>query len=398
MSRPLSGIPPSPLGLNIAVVSHDVFWPVRGGGGIRVYWATRLFLSRGHNVSVIAPFLHGDGLAKVFPDVRIHSIGRITRFSSLKELQYIILMLRSFVCLMAVRADVIYAQNVVAGFPAVLAGRLLRIPVVFDMIDLLTGYSKNTFVYRLGPRFEKWVMKHADFVIVTSRNLKVLGEAVGVWRLEQVRHGVDLRIFHPRSGNRKWIVFAGGIEKNDGVLLIPEAAKIILSAGADRRTASSDIRFLFVGEGKALPALVRKVRDLGLSDRFEFRGWVEQAELPPILADSRLGLIPSLNVAGTSYAYPLRSIECMAAGIPFVASDLEGIREQTEGSGGGLLFRPGSAEDLANAMLRLLENPSLSGILGRKGRRWAVRNADWRKNALRICEICEETVQKRKSA
>jgi glycosyltransferase involved in cell wall biosynthesis len=359
-----------------------VFWPVRGGGGVRVHSVARVLQDRGHRLSVIAPFLNSKGLHKVFPNIRIRSTGRVTRFSQVKEIRYAILMVRTFLRLIMEKADVIFAQNVVAGFPAIFAGRLLDIPVVFDMSDLLTGYSRNPFVYRFGPKLEQWVMRQANFVVVTSQNLMELGLTCSARRVEKVRNGVNLELFYPRSQNRDSIVFVGGMEVNDGVLIIPEAAKIVLRS-------FHDIRFECVGDGKALSPLIQKVSDLGLSSRFQFRGWMDQKDIPDVLAGAKIGLITSLKVAGTVYASPLRSIEYMAMGIPFVASDLEGIREQTEKCRGGILFRAGSAESLAESILRLLNNPALYRTLGRNGRAWVIRHADWGKNALRIAEICE---------
>ena len=372
--------------MHIAVASHDVFWPVRGGGGVRVYWVTRALLERGHRITVIAPFLHRRDLDKPFPGIRIWSIGRITRFSAHKELRYAVLMARTFIRLMRIRADVFYAQNVVAALPAVCAGRLRHVPVVFDMIDLLTGYSRNAAARRIGAVLETWVLKRADAVAVTSRNLMQLARDCGSKNTEQVRHGVDLETFFPRRSRRDTVAFVGGIEANDGVDLIPRAAQAVLKE-------FPRIRFLFVGEGKALPGLVRQVRVSGMKDRFEFRKWVDQSKLPGILARALVGLVTSYRSPGTDYAYPLRSIEYMAMGVPFVASDLEGVREQAERSRGGLLFESGNAEALAEALLRILRDPGLARRLGQNGRSWALEHADWKTNAARVADLCESVVR-----
>ena len=369
--------------LAVTVASHDVFWPVRGGGGVRVFWVTRFLLRRGHRVTVVAPFLHRDGLSREFKGIRVRSIGKVTRFSAFKEGRYAVLMVRVFFRLLAAPADVIYAQNVVAALPAVFAARLRCVPLVFDMIDLLTGYSKSALAVRFGPALEKWVLRRADAAVVTSRNLRALGEACGAMRVEQVRHGVNLERFFPRPGRRDTVVFIGGMEANDGLDLIPVAARTVLRE-------FPGIRFLFVGECKALPALVRQVHSLGLDGSFEFRGWVDQSEVTAVLARARVGLITSRRVAGTVYAYPLRSIEYMAMAVPFVASDLEGVREQAERSGGGLLFESGDADALARAVLRILRHPDLARRLGRNGRRWVLQHADWTRNAARVAEICEQ--------
>jgi glycosyltransferase involved in cell wall biosynthesis len=370
--------------IRVAVASHDVFWPLRGGGGIRVYWVTAALARNGDRVHVVAPFLHGRGLCTAFPGISFGSTGRYTRFVRFKEAVYAVLMVRTFFRLLAAAADVFYAHNVVAGLPALAAGRLRKIPVVFDMDDLLTGYSKNRWVYRFGSGLEKRVARLADAVIVPTR----FGASwVGDWgakRIEIIRHGADLERFRPRpsAARRRTVVFIGGMEPNDGVLLVPEAAEKIL-----RRFP--EIRFLFVGEGKALPELERSARTRGVSENFEIRGWVDQAKIPEILSGSEIGLITSLEVSATVFSAPLRSYEYMASGLPYAASDLPGIREQTEESGAGLLFRPGDGAALAEVLIRLLSDGRLRRRLGGNGRSYAERNGDWMSAGLRIAGVCE---------
>jgi glycosyltransferase involved in cell wall biosynthesis len=335
-------------------------------------------------VTVVAPFLHGRGLQNAFPGVLRRSTGRFTRFVRFKEAVYVILMARTLRRLLASGAEVIYAHNVVAALPAVIAGKIMKLPVVYDMDDLLTGYSKNPWVYRLGPKLEKWTARNADKVIVPSAFGASCCSAWGAKRIEIVRHGADLERFRfrSRSGRGRTVVFVGGMEPNDGVLLVPAAAKTVLGR-------FPDARFLFVGEGKALPELKRLAESTVLSDRFEFRGWVDQSRIPGILSESAVGLITSLDVSATAFSSPLRTYEYMAVGLPFAASDLPGIREQTELSGAGLLFKPGDADALAGVLISLLSDLRLSARLGMNGRNYVLRNGDWNRAGIRIAGLCE---------
>jgi glycosyltransferase involved in cell wall biosynthesis len=242
-------------------------------------------------------------------------------------------------------------------------------------------------VYRLGPFLEKWVVRRAERVIVSSRLGRAWCRARGAERVQVVRHGVDLERFVPASGAKKETVsFTGGMEINDGVLLVPDAAVRVLRRHP--RTV-----FLFAGEGKALPVLVRRVRELKLEHAFEFRGWVDQARVAEILNVSSVGLITSLSVSATVFSSPLRSYEYMASGLPFVAPDLDGIREQVEDSRAGVLFKNGDADALADAILKLLDDRTLRSRLGRNGRAYVEKHGDWRKNAAAIGRICEEAVR-----
>jgi len=373
--------PGSPL--RVVVVAHDRLWPPCGGGSIRIHWVIRLLSARGHRVTVVAPLLHQEGLAEAFPNVRFLQTGRFSRFVRFKEFVYLIHMIRTFFRLLSIPADVFYAQSAVVGIPTVLAARLRNIPVVFDMIDLITGLSKNPLVCRYGQFFEKWVVRYADFTIVTAANLVSFAKNAGAPNAELVRHGVDLTRFYPRPVQKKpWIVYMGGIEVFDGVFLIPEAASMLSKE-------FPDLHFLFVGEGKMLSLLQESIQALDLSSRFEFRGWVPQTEIPDLLSQSLLGLITNLRSPGMMYAAPLRLVEYMAMGLPFVAPDLPGIEEQVRNSQAGLLFKTGDAKSLAEAIRTLLKDSSLRERLGKNGRAYALRHANWNQNAGRIVEICE---------
>lgn len=371
--------------MRIAVVSHDTFWPLRGGGGIRVYWVVRNLLDRGHRVSVVAPFLHQNGMDVHFPGIHVLSLGKITRFVAMKELVYAFMMKVAFFRLLFLKCDVIYAHNVVAALPAVLVGNLRRIPVIFDMDDLLTGYSKHPWVYKMGPRLEAWVARRAILTLATSHHVEAWCHERGIERTMIIRHGVALDLFSIPPRERKYITFTGGIEVNDGVLLIPDAAKLVLNE-------FPDIQFLFAGEGKDLQRLKDAVHTAGLEKAFVFRGWVNHEEIPEILAESQVGLITSLEVSATVFSSPLRSYEYMAAGLPFVASDLSGIVEQVELSQAGITFKNGDSESLAESILTLLKDKTLREKLGKNGRKYVEAHCDWNKNVTEISEICEKMV------
>ncbi len=367
--------------MDIAVVSHDTFWPLRGGGGIRVQWVAKCLVKTGHTVTVFAPFLQDKGLNEEFGAMRFVNLGRISRFVPLKEIVYFYLMTGIFFRLLFRKFDIIYAHNVVAAVPSVLVGMIRGKPVIVDMDDLLTGYSRNSLVYRFGSRLECWTARRSRSTIVTSEYVKKWSEERGITNTHIVRHGVDLALFFPQASERRDIILTGGIEVNDGVLLIPYAAQIILKKFPNEK-------FVFVGEGKELKTLKRLVTSLNLENSFIFEGWKDHKEIPEILCRSRIGLITSLKVSATDFSSPLRTYEYMAVELPYVASDLCGIREQVELSGSGILFKSGDAEDLATAILTLLEDERLRNALGRRGRQYVLENCDWQKNAERICQIC----------
>ena len=369
--------------LRIGVVSHDCFWPLKGGGGIRVYWVTKAMIQKQHDVSVIAPVQNQKGIKEEFGPIPVLSAGKLTRFVRFKEIKYIGLMARIFVRLLCKRFDVLYAHNAVAGLPTILISKLKKIPVVFDFDDLLTGYSKISFVYRFGPKMERWVAKRAHLTIVNSRVVQQWCKEHGIHRTVIIRHGVDLSRFKAADWERKYITFTGGMEVNDGVLLIPQAARDVLKEFPDEM-------FMMVGDGKDKENLRKQVEALDLSRSFVLKGWMDQGKIPGILAESKIGLITMLKVSATELSTRLSSYEYMASGVPLVTSNLDCSQEQVQESDAGILFENGNPQSLAQGILELLWNEDLWKRLSQNVMRYVKEHADWRKNARAICLACEK--------
>ena len=109
-------------------------------------------------------------------------------------------------------------------------------------------------------------------------------------------------------------------------------------------------RLQLVGEGERKSEVEALVQTLGIGNRVDFMGI--RSDIPDILRDSDI-VVMSSHWEGLS----LSNIEGMASGHPFVASDVDGLREVTDGY--GLLFPHGDANALANVLRSLAEDKDL---------------------------------------
>jgi glycosyltransferase involved in cell wall biosynthesis len=100
---------------------------------------------------------------------------------------------------------------------------------------------------------------------------------------------------------------------------------------------------------------------LGLGKYFRFLGYRE--DVPRLLAASDLAVLPSF-----SEGLPRSLLEAMGTGLPVVASGLDGIAELVVHGVTGLLVRPGSPAEFAEAVVRLLKDPELSREMGLRGK------------------------------
>ena len=143
------------------------------------------------------------------------------------------------------------------------------------------------------------------------------------------------------------------------------------------RLRAPDVRALVVGDGELRGVLEEAARAGGLGDRAVFTGW--ERDQARIYADVHVVCLTSRN-EGT----PVALIEAMAAGKPFVATDVGGVRdlaagEPTPAPGGFAVFSncvlvpPDDADALAAALDWLAARPETRVAMGEVGRTVAKR-------------------------
>ncbi len=134
------------------------------------------------------------------------------------------------------------------------------------------------------------------------------------------------------------------------------------------------VRFVMAGEDSVGESLEQEVRtaisELRLGSRLELLGY--RPDVDRILSAADLVMHTSL------YEGLGRSVvETMLAGIPLVATAVDGVREAVvSGERGGLLVPPKDPAALAQAAARLMEDPRLATQLAAAGRSWARQRFD----------------------
>ena len=117
------------------------------------------------------------------------------------------------------------------------------------------------------------------------------------------------------------------------------------------------LHLVVVGDGPERAKLEAYSRRLGLADRVRFLGWRE--DVPTLMAGWDCFALPSL-----SEGFNLSVLEAMASRLPVVVSDLPALREAVIHGKGGFLVLPGSAPDLAAALLQVLKDPAKAKTMG----------------------------------
>lgn len=112
----------------------------------------------------------------------------------------------------------------------------------------------------------------------------------------------------------------------------------------------SDIAYLIIGDGTDRPRLEAKAKSLGVSSRVAFSGYVSENEK---LDHYRLA--DAFVMPGHGEGFGFVFLEAMAAGIPVVASKLDGSREAVREGLLGVMVDPRNEESLKSGILKALE-------------------------------------------
>jgi glycosyltransferase involved in cell wall biosynthesis len=84
----------------------------------------------------------------------------------------------------------------------------------------------------------------------------------------------------------------------------------------------------------------------------------------------------------------------MAAGAPTIVARTGGLAEIVEGTGAGLLFSPGSAEELATAIERVLTDPATAAGLTNTAEKLLVDHYSWDAIAASTVAVYDKALQR----
>lgn len=257
-----------------------------------------------------------------------------------------------------VQPDLVAAHSSKAGLLGRLAGRSLRIPVVFTVHGwaFTPGVpGKRAAVYQ---RLERMAGPLASRLITVSefdRRLALEARIAPADRVVTVHNGMPdiapaLRADPARTPPRIVMVARFEPQKDHATLLRALGGLRHLNWELD-----------LIGDGPGMPAMRALAEELGVSGRIRFLG--QRMDVPRLLAEAQLAALIT-NWEGL----PLSILEAMRAGLPVVASDVGGIAETIRDGQTGYLVERGAVERVRERLGGLLSDPLQRKAFGAAGR------------------------------
>jgi len=151
--------------------------------------------------------------------------------------------------------------------------------------------------------------------------------------------------------------------------LVPEKGQaVLLQAVARLAERGHIVNLILAGGGPSRVGLERLAERLGIGSRSAFPGAVGQEEIHALYADASIFCVPSF-----AEGVPGVLMEAMAMRLPVVSTRIAGIPELVDDGETGLLVSPGRPDELADALERLLKDPSLCSRMGSRAREKVIR-------------------------
>jgi len=347
----------------LRILMPSIYFPPRVGGiESHVYYLARELVRRGHGVHVVTTHTEPASPRRENMDgievTRLASFGKHFIGWSLGSLSSAPDIVR-----LAGGCDIVHCHT----FASALGG---DVAAVFRGSPLVVTVHSSHFLRLARNPLMRHVMRlllmKAGALLSTSEEIDgvVRDMLPGAYTLPIV-NGIDTDTFRPSEPC---------LERPEGVFVIVCPRRLVTKNGVEYLVRAlplvareMPVRAYLAGDGPLRQELESLARGLGVRDRIEFMGSVENVKMPNVYSSADLIVIPSL-VEATSIA----ALEAMSCERTVAASRVGGLPEIIDESV-GLLFESGSPEAAAEAILKAARDADRLK-LGRAARERVVAN------------------------
>jgi len=257
---------------------------------------------------------------------------------------------------------IVHTHSSKAGILGRLAARLERTPVVvhsihgFGFTPLQPAPLRAVFL-----SLERLAARWTDHFIAVSEANARTGVALGIFErgaVSIIRSGIRIgELRHPRGGprlrDRLGIPQDAPLVTQVGNFKPQKAPLDFVRLAAAVAAAVPAAHFLMAGDGPLRPAARRLGERLGLGERLHLPGWLD--DTPAMYSTTGVAVLTS-----RFEGLPRAAVEAVAAGVPIVATAVDGTPEVVTDGVTGFLVDPGDVVGAARAVIRLLRDGDLA--------------------------------------
>ena len=302
-------------------------------------------------------------------------------------LPFFLLAMARAIIRLATHCDVIQAHWSINGALAVLTQPFHKCPVV-------TTLHGSDHVRGQGGGLYRWLHRQA-----VTRSACVVGVSEAITHSlkqalpQQSEHffflpnGVGEEFFSIRPENRPVpsplkLLFVGSLIPLKGVDVLLKAIHLL--------PKNLPIAVSLVGDGPEKEKLVQLASQLEVDSRTTFNGTVSPKDVPALMADHHVLVLPSQREGRPSVV-----LEAMAAAMAVVATDIDGTRELVQEGETGWLFPPRDKDSLVKLLMSIQKQEKDIHGAGLAGRQWMQnQKLTWAETAEQYQMLYEKAIKR----
>lgn len=340
----------------------EVFLPKVDGVVTRIVRTLDQLAEAGHEVLVFAP----GNPPKTYRGFDVIGVPSVSFRPWYPELSVGLPTAKIVAALEEFRPHIVHAVNPVwfAAWGA-LEARRRNIPLLASFHTDVPAYSQRLGLEWISQAAHSWIVRMhnlAQVNLCTSQQMIGHARGMGIRSLDLWPKAVDTAAYRPEVRSERMRAKLSGGHPEDRILLYvgrlsKEKDLLLLREVLDR--VPDDVRLAFVGSGPHREEL----EEAFAGTRTVFTGYMAGEELAEAYASADLFAFPS-----TTETLGLVALESMASGVPVVAADAGGLPYAVSDGVTGLLHTPHDAADMAEKIMRILDDETLREHLAAAGR------------------------------
>lgn len=257
--------------------------------------------------------------------------------------------------------------------------KLMGAKVILDVHDLLPefyaskyGVSIDSLTFRALTAVERVSAAFAHHVIAANDlwQDRLVSRGIPWQKCSSMVNVPDEAVFRrrgrTRSDSKFIILYPGTLNWHQGV-------DIAIRAFARVAKDVPQAEFHIYGEGPCKPFLRHLIEELDLQDRVRLNGFIPSREIAGVIENADLGVVPKRKDGFGDEAFSTKIMEFMALGVPVIIPDARVDRYYFTDEI-ARFFRGGDEKDLAEAMLSLIQQPSLRNQFVNNALEFVARN------------------------
>jgi glycosyltransferase involved in cell wall biosynthesis len=398
---------PNPIGGGEPEIAYLIPNPANIGSGGGAISHIRGFLYGLKGAGITCRVFSGTALAQdAFDNEIIGAVNRACFFWGAAMLSYNLVFARGVQRYLASGAPrFFYQRHFAFSIAGALLSRRLKVPLILEYngseVWVADHWDPNPLRSWI-KLCEQVTLRCAARIVVVSEVLReqLLERGIQADRIRVNPNAVDPDYFYPGRGrelgrrqldvkpDEVLVGFAGSFSLWHGIEVLQQAIVRLLSSGQPCR-----LRFVLMGDGLLHGEMLAALAAYEATGEVIFSGLLPHDKVAEYLDASDILVSPHIPMPDGSrfFGSPTKLFEYMAMGKAIVASRLDQLAEVLEHDQTACLVTPGNVEELAEAILRLAQDPGKRAALGSAARRAAVERHCWSHNV--ACALSDMPVQ-----